>query len=50
MMEPEKWWETLECKGFKISCRKQEYINSNFSEDVQKDATRVKIEAKEIPR
>lgn len=31
----ERWWETLDSKGFKISRTKIEYMNCNFCGDVQ---------------
>lgn len=35
-------------KGFKISCTQKEHMNCNLSEDVQRDVTPMKSEAKEI--
>lgn len=46
--KPERWWETLESKGFTISCTKTEYMNRNFGGDGWRDATLMRIEAQEI--
>ena len=41
----ERWKEALESKGFKISRTKTEYMDCNFSEDLQRAETTVRIEA-----
>ena len=41
--------EDLESKGFKISCRKTEYMDCNFKGYIERAETTVRIEAHEIP-
>ena len=46
----EGWRETLEFKGFKISCTKIEYMHPNFSGEVQSDVISMRIEAQDTPQ
>ena len=46
----EKQHEALESKGFKRSCKKTEYMDCNFSRDVQIVETIMRIEVQEIPQ
>ena len=39
----QRWWEALEFKASKICITKKEYTNCNFSKDVQRDETPVRI-------
>ena len=41
----ERWKEALKPRDFKVSCIKIEYMSCNFSGDVQRDGTPMKIEA-----
>ena len=45
----ERWRKTLESKGFKI-CTKTKYVDCNFSGDVQRAETIVRVEVQEIPQ
>ena len=46
----ERWREALESKGFKISRTKTEYMNCNFSGDIEIVETTMRIEDHEIPK
>ena len=46
----ERWREASTSKGFKISRTKIEYLNCNFSRDVLRTETPIRIEAQEYPR
>ena len=46
----ERWWGTLELKGFKISRIKMEYMDCNFSGHIERAETTVKIKDHEIPQ
>ena len=45
-----RWQKALESKGFKISRTKTEYMNCNFSGDIEIVETTMRIEDHEIPK
>ena len=46
----ERWYETLEPKGFKINHTKTQYMDCNFSRQLQKAETTVRTKTQEIPQ
>ena len=44
------WRKALESKGFKISSKNTEYMDCNFSGNIERSKTTVRIEDREIPK